>query len=155
MQARVAQLIEQLQLQPHPEGGYYRRVFESGLRLPSGRLASSAIVFLLPAGQVSRWHRVDADELWHFYEGEPLELLMAESPASIQRQVLGPLSAEGLPQRAVPAHAWQAAQPLGAYSLVGCTLAPAFEFSGFCLLADAPQAQLDWPLLAADYPALL
>jgi predicted cupin superfamily sugar epimerase len=155
MLARVAQLIEQLQLQSHPEGGYYRRLFESGLRLVNGRLASSAIVFLLPAGQVSRWHRVDADELWHFYEGEPLELLVAESPASIQRQVLGPLSVEGMPQRAVPAHAWQAARPLGGYSLVGCTLAPAFEFSGFCLLADSPQAQLEWPLLAADYPALL
>lgn len=155
MLARVAQLIDELQLQPHPEGGYYRRVFESALRLPNGRLASSAIVFLLPAGQVSRWHRVDADELWHFYEGDPLELLLAESPASIQRLVLGPLAADALPQRAVPAHAWQAARPLGSYSLVGCTLAPAFEFSGFCLLSDTPQAQLDWPLLADIYPALL
>jgi predicted cupin superfamily sugar epimerase len=112
-------------------------------------------VFLLPAGQVSRWHRVDADELWHFYEGEPLELLIAESPTSIARQVLGPLADGAMPQRAVPAHAWQAARPLGSYSLVGCTLAPAFEFGGFCLLSDAPQAQLDWPLLAADYPALV
>jgi uncharacterized protein len=155
MHGRVAQLIEQLQLQPHPEGGYYRRLFESSLRLPSGRLASSAIVFLLPAGQVSRWHRVDADELWHFYEGEPLELLVAESPSHIQRQLLGPLSGAALPQRAVPAHAWQAARPLGGYSLVGCTLAPAFEFSGFCLLADAPQAQHEWPLLTSDYPSLL
>jgi uncharacterized protein len=154
MQTRVAQLIEQLQLQPHPEGGYYRRLFESSVRLPSGRLASSAIVFLLPAGQVSRWHRVDVDELWHFYEGEPLELLVAESPRSIQRQVLGPLSTEALPQRAVPAHAWQAARPLGGYSLVGCSLAPAFEFSGFCLLADAPHVQQEWPLLVAEYPEL-
>ncbi|MDO8695636.1 MAG: cupin domain-containing protein [Pseudomonas sp.] len=155
MQPRVAQLIEQLQLQAHPEGGYYRRLFESGLRLPGGRLASSAIVFLLPAGQVSRWHRVDADELWHFYEGEPLELLIAESPAVTQRQVLGPLAGDCMPQRAVPAHAWQAARPLGSYSLVGCTLAPAFEFDGFCLLADAPAVQQEWPLLLADYPELL
>ncbi|MFZ3183494.1 MAG: cupin domain-containing protein [Pseudomonas sp.] len=155
MQPRVAQLIEQLQLQAHPEGGYYRRLFESGLRLPGGRLASSAIVFLLPAGQVSRWHRVDADELWHFYEGEPLELLIAESPAVIQRQVLGPLAGDCMPQRAVPAHTWQAARPLGSYSLVGCTLAPAFEFDGFCLLADAPAVQQEWPLLLADYPELL
>ncbi|MBX9753402.1 MAG: cupin domain-containing protein [Pseudomonadaceae bacterium] len=155
MQPRVAQLIDQLQLQAHPEGGYYRRLFESGLRLPGGRLASSAIVFLLPAGQVSRWHRVDADELWHFYEGEPLELLIAESPTSIQRQVLAPLADDCMPQRAVPAHAWQAARPLGSYSLVGCTLAPAFEFDGFCLLSDEPQAQQQWPLLQANYPELL
>ena len=155
MQARVAQLISQLQLQAHPEGGYYRRLFESDLRLSGGRLASSAIVFLLPAGQVSRWHRVDADELWHFYEGEPLELLIAESPASIQHQLLGPLAADAMPQRAVPAHAWQAARPLGSYSLVGCTLAPAFEFDGFCLLADAPDVQQEWPLLLGDYPELL
>ncbi|MFT5782291.1 MAG: putative cupin superfamily sugar epimerase [Pseudomonas sp.] len=155
MHARVAQLIDELQLQAHPEGGYYRRVFESVVRLPGGRLASSGILFLLPAGQVSRWHRVDADEVWHFYEGERLELLLAESPASIQRQVLGPLACDALPQRAVPAHAWQAARPLGDYSLVGCTLAPAFEFSGFCLLSDAPHEQQAWPLLAGDYPELL
>jgi predicted cupin superfamily sugar epimerase len=155
MPARIEQLIQQLQLQAHPEGGYYRRLFESSLLLPSGRLASSAIVFLLPAGQVSRWHRVDADELWHFYEGEPLELLMADSATNIQRQLLGPLSADAMPQRAVPAQAWQAARPLGGYSLLGCTLAPAFEFSGFQLLADDAQAQCDWPLLTRDYPELL
>ena len=155
MDARAAQLIAELQLQAHPEGGYYRRLFESAQRLPGGRLASSAIIFLLPAGQVSRWHRVDADELWHFYEGAPLELLLAESPAAIERQVLGPLRADGLPQRAVRAQAWQAARPLGAYSLVGCTLAPAFEFAGFTLLADDPQAQREWPLLAAQHPDLL
>lgn len=155
MDARAAQLIAELQLQAHPEGGYYRRLFESTQRLPGGRLVSSAIIFLLPAGQVSRWHRVDADELWHFYEGAPLELLIAESPVAIERQVLGPLLADGLPQRAVRAHAWQAARPLGAYSLVGCTLAPAFEFAGFTLLSDDRQAQQDWPLLAAQYPDLL
>lgn len=79
MHPRAEFLIRELQLEPHPEGGFYRRVFESACSLPGGRAASSSIFFLLPQGGVSRWHRVDADETWHFYEGEPLELLVAES----------------------------------------------------------------------------
>jgi len=154
MHPRAVELIALLQLQAHPEGGYYRRLFESAERLPSGRLLSSSIIFLLPGEHVSRWHRVDADELWHFYEGAPLELLIAESPAAIERQLLGPVAAQVLPQRAVPAHAWQAARSLGDFSLVGCTLAPGFEFAGFTLLADQPQVQRDWPLLAREYPHL-
>ena len=154
MHPRAVELIALLQLQAHPEGGYYRRLFESAECLPSGRLLSSSIIFLLPGGHVSRWHRVDADELWHFYEGAPLELLIADSPAAIERQLLGPVAAQVLPQRAVRAHAWQAARPLGDFSLVGCTLAPGFEFAGFTLLADQPQVQRDWPLLAREYPHL-
>ena len=90
---------------------------------------------------------MDADELWHFYEGDPLELLIAESPREVRREVLGPVAEGSLPQRAVPAQAWQAARALGAYSLVGCSVAPGFEFAGFRLLANDPQAQRDWPLL--------
>ena len=75
MHPRAVELIRQLQLVAHPEGGYYRRMFTSTQLLADGRAASSAILFLLPAGAVSRWHRVDADELWHFHEGEPLQLL--------------------------------------------------------------------------------
>ncbi|MFZ6045213.1 cupin domain-containing protein [Pseudomonas sp. CR3202] len=152
MHPRAESLIRELQLEPHPEGGFYRRVFESATRLPGGRAATSAILYLLPEGAVSRWHRVDADEVWHFYEGEPLELLIAESPIEVRREILGPVAKGSLPQRAVPAHAWQAARALGAYTLVGCTVAPGFEFAGFRLLADDPQAQKDWPLLG---PALL
>ena len=155
MHPRAVELIDLLQLQAHPEGGYYRRLYESSECLPSGRLLASAIVFLLPAGQVSRWHRVDADELWHFYEGAPLELLIADTPAAIERQLLGPVSADQLPQRLVRAQAWQAARTQGDFSLVGCSLAPGFEFAGFALLADEPQVQRDWPLLAAQYPELV
>ena len=155
MHPRAVELIDLLQLQAHPEGGYYRRLYESSECLPSGRLLASAIVFLLPAGQVSRWHRVDADELWHFYEGAPLELLIADTPAAIERQLLGPVAAQVLPQRLARAQAWQAARTQGDFSLVGCTLAPGFEFAGFALLADEPQVQRDWPLLAAQYPELV
>ncbi|MDL2424830.1 cupin domain-containing protein, partial [Pseudomonas sp. BAgro211] len=80
MHPRARYLIDTLQLAPHPEGGFYRRVFESRLVGADGRPQSSAILFLLPAGTVSRWHRVDADELWHFHEGSALELLVAERP---------------------------------------------------------------------------
>ena len=155
MHPRAVQLIEQLGLQAHPEGGFYRRVFASSQQLPGGRLASSAILFLLPGGAISRWHRVDADELWHFHEGDGLELLIAESPEQLRCERLGPVMADCLPQRAVPAHAWQAARALGDYCLVGCTVAPAFEFAGFRLLSDDPQPQREWPRLIAEYPELL
>ena len=99
MHPRAEFLIRELQLEPHPEGGFYRRVFESATHLPGGRAASSSIFFLLPLGGVSRWHRVDADEAWHFYEGDPLELLVAESPGEVRRELLGPV-AEGSPRLA-------------------------------------------------------
>ncbi|MGH8354849.1 MAG: cupin domain-containing protein [Pseudomonas sp.] len=155
MDPRAAELIRELRLAAHPEGGYYRRCFESAQRLPCGRLSSTAILFLLPAGAVSRWHRVDADELWHFYEGAPLELLIAESPETLRRECLGPVSRGSLPQRAVPAHAWQAARPLGAFTLVGCTVAPAFDFAGFRLFAEDAEAQRDWPRLAGEFAELV
>ena len=108
---------------------------------------------------MSRWHRVDADELWHYHEGEALELLVAEIPERLRREILGPIApmaaAASLLQRAVPAHAWQAARCLGAYTLVGCTVAPAFEFAGFELLGANPALQRDWPLLGASCPDLL
>ena len=152
MHPRAQALIEALQLQAHPEGGYYRRLFESSQQAADGRLCSSAIVFLLPAGVISRWHQVDADELWHYYEGAPLELLIAEQPDAIRRERLGPVAAEQLPQRAVVAHAWQSARSLGDFTLVGCTVAPAFDFAGFSLLSDDEQAQRDWPLLRQLHP---
>lgn len=154
MHPRAQELIEALQLQAHPEGGYYRRLFESPQRAADGRLCSSSIVFLLPAGAVSRWHRVDADELWHFYEGAPLQLLIAEQPDAVRHERLGPVAAKQLPQRAVVANAWQAARSLGDFTLVGCTVAPGFDFAGFRLLSDDAQAQRDWPLLL-QYPELV
>ena len=89
MHPRARYLIDTLQLAPHPEGGFYRRVFESRLVGAAGRPQSSAILFLLPAGTVSRWHCVDADELWHFHEGAPLELLIAEQPDAAVRRYTG------------------------------------------------------------------
>ncbi|WP_374440907.1 cupin domain-containing protein [Pseudomonas panipatensis] len=155
MHPRARYLIDSLGLAEHPEGGFYRRLFTSRQCDAAGRAQSSAILFLLPAGTASRWHRVDADELWHYHEGGPLELLIAESPATLRRELLGPVGEGRLPQRAVPARAWQAARCLGDYVLVGCTVSPAFEFAGFQLLADDEQTQRDWPQLAADYPELV
>ncbi|MDH0292280.1 cupin domain-containing protein [Pseudomonas sp. GD04087] len=156
MHPRARFLIDTLQLAPHPEGGFYRRVFESGLKGADGRPQSSAILFLLSASTVSRWHRVDADELWHFHEGSALELLIAErADVAVRCETLGPVGEGSLPQRAVPAHAWQAARCLGDYVLVGCTVSPAFEFAGFKLLADDAEAQRDWPKLAGDFPELV
>lgn len=156
MHPRARQLIDTLQLAPHPEGGFYRRVFESRQADAGGRPRSSAIFFLLPGGAVSRWHRVDADELWHWHEGGELELLVAEAPeAEVRREILAPAGEGRLPQRAVPAHAWQAARCLGDYVLVGCTVAPAFEFAGFELLAGDADAQREWPRLMAEFPDLV
>lgn len=155
MHPRAAELIRELQLAAHPEGGYYRRQFTSLRRDADGRAASSAILFLLPGGVASRWHRIDADELWHFHEGAPLELLIGEAPDALRRELLGPVAAGQLPQRVVPAKAWQAARSLGDFSLVGCTVAPEFRFEDFRLLADEPAAQLQWPLLTDEYPELL
>ena len=155
MHPRAAELIRELQLAAHPEGGYYRRLFTSAVRDADGRAASSAILFLLPGGVVSRWHRVDADELWHYHEGAPLELLVAQTPDQVHSERLGPVMVDQLPQRVVPAQAWQAARSLGDFTLVGCTVAPEFRFDGFRLLADDVAALALWPRLVGDYPELL
>lgn len=136
---RPQELIRALDLTPHPEGGHFRETFRSPLSA-AGRACSTAIWFLLQAPEVSRWHRVDADEAWHWYEGDPLELLVCERPGTgLQRWRLGPVDPEvdQLPQRIVPAGWWQAARPLGAYALTGCTVAPAFAFAGFTLVDPA------------------
>ncbi|UVE16912.1 cupin domain-containing protein [Pseudomonas sp. LS44] len=154
MDPRAAELIRSLDLAAHPEGGYYRRTFQSA-QMIDGRRCSSAILYLLPGGVNNRWHAVDADELWHFYEGAPLELLIAETPEVVRIERLGPVASGQLPQRAVPAHAWQAARSLGAFTLVGCTVAPEFQFSSFRLLAEDAAAQRQWPQLVDQYGAFL
>ena len=124
MASQADELIARLGLVPHPEGGFFHETFRDGAK---GRAFSTAIYFLLRKGEVSRWHRVDAAEVWHFYRGAPLELRIGKEVA-----ILGTDIANGqLPQRVVPAGEWQAAQSLGDYTLVGCTVAPGFEFSGF------------------------
>lgn len=117
--------IAALGLAPHPEGGHYRETFR---HVPpgGGRGAMTAIYYLLKAGERSHWHRVDAAEIWHWYAGSPLALYMPE------RNILGPdLAAGQRPQLTVPAHEWQSAESLGDFTLVGCTVGPAFEFAGF------------------------
>jgi predicted cupin superfamily sugar epimerase len=128
-------IIGILGLEPHPEGGHYRETFRDS-RIVEGRAASTAIYFLLAAGEISRWHRVDAAEIWHFYAGAPLELRRAADDRPEERVVLGVDLAQGeRPQAVVPAGVWQSARSLGDYSLVGCTVAPGFEFAGFELAA--------------------
>lgn len=122
-------LIARLGLLPHPEGGHYRETFRD--ENPGARAHSTAILFLLKAGESSHWHRVDAAEVWHYHRGAPLELWIEKN-----RLVLGPEIENGQsPQIVVPRRAWQSARSLGDYSLVGCTVAPGFEFSGFELAA--------------------
>lgn len=122
-------IITRLGLQPHPEGGWYRETWRGeGADRPVG----TSIYFLLKAGEVSHWHRVDATEIWHFHAGAPLELRLAASaarPASVQ--ILGPDLIDQRPQVVVPAHHWQAARSLGEFTLVGCTVSPGFRFDGF------------------------
>jgi predicted cupin superfamily sugar epimerase len=129
------EIVKWLDLKPHPEGGFYRETFRDCAG-PSGRAHSTAIFYLLRAGEISRRHRVDAAEVWHWYAGDPLELSIGDD-AGLQRIVLGPVLVRGMrPQAVVPAQAWQSARSLGAYTLAGCTVAPGFEFSGFEIAGD-------------------
>lgn len=146
MSTRVHQLIAELDLQPHPEGGMFREVYRSRMPVlrPDGatRPALTTIFFLLPAGAVSRWHRVAADEVWHYYEGADLELnVLCPGDSAPQPWRLGRVDGATLPVRIVPAGAWQSARSLGEYTLVGCTVAPGFEFADFLMLEDAAPAE--------------
>jgi hypothetical protein len=128
----AAEIVSLLDLAPHPEGGFYRETFRDPRPVEGGRAASTAIYFLLAEGLVSAWHRVDAAEIWHFHAGAPLALDMSADGKTATRQILGPGLAQGQrPQIVVPAGAWQSAASLGAWTLVGCTVAPGFEFSTF------------------------
>jgi uncharacterized protein len=132
----AADVIRLLDLKPHPEGGYYVESFRDAAA-PHQRSASTAIYFLLTAGDVSRWHTVDAVEIFHFYAGHPLELTIKQPGREADVRIIGPDIASGArPQAVVPAGAWQMARPLGAWVLVGCTVAPGFEFSGFRLAPE-------------------
>jgi uncharacterized protein len=155
MHQRAAELITKLKLEPHPEGGYYREIFRSAdLVAPADgrgpRAALTTIYFLLPAGIVSRWHRVASDEVWHLYEGGPLEVLVID-PAlcTLSRHQLESQS----PVCTVAATHWQAARTLGDYALMGCTVGPGFDFADFTILADdaASAARLldTWPQIAS------
>jgi predicted cupin superfamily sugar epimerase len=132
-------IIRALELIPHPEGGWYRETFRH--RGEDGRRgAVTHIYFLLMAGERSAWHRIDAIEIWHYYCGAPLSLALSDDGRTIHRLTLGADLAGGeVPHVAVPAFTWQAAESRGAWTLIGCTVAPAFSFGGFEL------APADWP----------
>ena len=127
----AADIIARLGLAPHPEGGHYRETFRDTRCDANGRASSTGIYFLLARGERSHWHRIDAVEVWHYYAGSALSLQIADD--SGQRTVrLGPdLAAGEVPQAVVPAHAWQAAESTGDWTLVGCTVAPGFDFATF------------------------
>lgn len=127
-------IIEKLNLQPHPEGGWYCQTWADD---HAPRPHGTAIFFLLKAGESSHWHRVDADEIWHFYAGAPLRLWRAETDFGPKSSaILGPeLFDNQLPQLVVPKTHWQAAETTGDWTLVGCTVSPGFQFSGFELAA--------------------
>jgi predicted cupin superfamily sugar epimerase len=169
MECAAADIISLLDLKPHPEGGHFRETFRDAFLSPGSagvppallqeagsqeaggtpalpgraRAASTAIYFLLARGERSHWHRIDAAEVWHYYAGAPLTLEIADTDeGSIRRLRLGvDFSAGERPQAVVPRRAWQAAESLGDWTLVGCTVAPGFEFTGFELapLGWAPQ----------------
>jgi uncharacterized protein len=159
MDARAAELIATLDLRPHPEGGFYRQIFESDVEVApadgrGARAALTTIYFLLPAGHISRWHQVASDEVWHLYEGGPLELLELDTGVRAPwRHVLGPVGAGQAPVCAISAGNWQAARPLSAYALVGCTVGPGFDFADFRLLSDdaglATRLRTNFPHFAA------
>ena len=127
----AADIIARLELKPHPEGGHYRETFRDAHTDASGRSRSTAIYFLLARGERSHWHRIDAVEVWHYYAGSALILQIADDGG--QHSVrLGPdLAAGERPQATVPAQAWQAAASTGDWTLVGCTVAPGFDFAKF------------------------
>ena len=124
------EVIALLDLKPHPEGGHFRETFRDAP--DGGRGASTAIYYLLKAGEVSHWHRVDAAEVWHWHAGAPLVLTLSPNGHDAEARHLGPELRTGQrPQLVVPAGHWQTATSLGAWTLVGCTVAPAFRFEGF------------------------
>lgn len=127
----AAEVIRLLELKPHPEGGHYRETFRDPAG-PEGRGFSTAIYYLLDVGETSEWHRVDAAEIWHHYAGTPLVITLSPNGHDASAHHLGKdLSAGQRPQIVVPAGHWQSATSLGAWTLVGCTVAPGFAFSGF------------------------
>jgi predicted cupin superfamily sugar epimerase len=127
----AAAIIRLLDLRPHPEGGHYRETFRDP-REVDGRSVSTAIYYLLDVGECSEWHRVDAAEGWHHYAGAPLALTVSPDGHDATAYRLGPNVALGeRPQIVVPAGHWQSATSLGAWTLVGCTVSPGFDFAGF------------------------
>ena len=134
----AAEIIARLELKPHPEGGHYRETFRDSSVDASGRSRSTAIYFLLARGERSHWHRIDAAEVWHYFAGGALNLQIADDVGQRCMRLGSDLAAGEVPQATVPAQAWQAAESSGGWTLVGCTVAPGFDFAKFEL------AEPDW-----------
>ena len=127
----AADIIRALDLKPHPEGGHFRETFRH-VPPSGGRGAMTAIYYLLQQDETSAWHRIDAAEIWHFYAGAPLALSLSADGRHKQTVILGPdIAADEPPHFLVPDGHWQSARTRGAWTLVGCTVGPAFEFAGF------------------------
>ncbi|MBO0904983.1 cupin domain-containing protein [Jiella sonneratiae] len=133
MSSAALRIVRSLDMKPHPEGGWYRETFRDERQDGDGRPRSTAIYYLLEAGETSEWHRVnDAAEVWHWYAGAPLVITVSQNGHDASAHRLGPdIEAGERPQFVVPAGCWQTATSLGEYTLVGCTVAPAFDFDGF------------------------
>ena len=134
----AAEIIARLELKPHPEGGHYRETFRDPRVDADGRSVSTAIYFLLTRGERSHWHRIDAVETWHYYAGSALTLSIADGSGQRSIRLGSDFAAGEAPQAMVPPQAWQSAESTGDWTLVGCTVAPGFEFAKFEL------AKPDW-----------
>ena len=127
----AARIIETLDLKPHPEGGHFAETWRAPAE-QGERSAGTAIYYLLQAGEVSHWHRVDAAEAWHWYAGAALQLTLSPDGREVTRhQLSADMTGDARPQLVIPARVWQSARSLGDWTLVGCTVSPGFEFSGF------------------------
>lgn len=157
MSDRADALVRDLGLAPHPEGGHYRELFRSRrmVRTDDGRSerwAATTIYYLQRGTDTNPWHRVASDEIWHWYEGAPMELHVTDPQVTRARvELLGPVGPGQAPVRVVPAGCWQAVRCTGEYTLAGCTVAPGFEFSDFRLMRDMPEMAAR---LAQAFPAL-
>jgi predicted cupin superfamily sugar epimerase len=135
---QASDIIARLELKPHPEGGHYRETFRDSRSDADGRSRSTAIYFLLARGERSHWHRIDAVEVWHYYAGHALTLQIADDTGLRSIRLGSNLAAGEVPQAVVPPRAWQAAESNGDWTLVGCTVAPGFDFATF------ERAPKDW-----------
>ena len=142
----VQQIIDELGLQPHPEGGFYKEVYRSDSNVHSTTVAAqrsalTCIYFLLIKGQYSRFHQVKHDEVWNFYLGDPLKLIDVNGNTA-QEIILGNYDHQIISQYIIKADHWQAAEPIGKYALVGCSVAPGFDFNDFSFLNEAQQVAM-------------
>ena len=156
---QVRALIDKLGLEPHPEGGSFREIYRASERVHGSRgvrPAITAIYYLLERNQISRWHLVHADEIWHFYEGSPLELLGYDpEKRALARYVLGNTTDDQQRVAVIRTGVWQAARSLGDFSLVGCSVGPGFEFEDFRFVASLPQHRVHFEGELASFSSLL